>query len=100
MARAMLGRDMRLLAAFAVLLGTAPAVAVAVRRYAAPGGAGTTCSAAVPCAVDEAITGAVSGDLDRTPLLRDAACAATAAGAAAISVDQQGVRRSGSRCAT
>jgi hypothetical protein len=44
-----------------LVLALVPA-ADAAQRYAAPAGAGTTCSAAVPCSLKEAITKAKTGD--------------------------------------
>jgi hypothetical protein len=40
----------------------APTAALGAERYAAPGGSGTACSAAAPCALDGAVNGAADGD--------------------------------------
>lgn len=50
------------LAAVVAATSIAPAASAATRRYASPAGSGTTCSAASPCAITQAVTGAVHGD--------------------------------------
>src|SRR5262249_44116045 len=45
----------------AAAIGSSPASAAA-QRYASPSGSGTACTAAAPCALTQAITGASSGD--------------------------------------
>ena len=48
-------------AALAAAASTAPAASAATQRYASPTGFGTDCSAAVPCAITEAVTGTGAG---------------------------------------
>jgi hypothetical protein len=50
------------LAALAAAASTAPAASAATQRYAGPAGGGTTCSAAAPCDLKQAVEAAKAGD--------------------------------------
>ena len=75
----------RLTGALLIALVAAPS-AQAATRYATPGGGGSTCDAASPCAVADAISGAAAGD-DVVLAPGDYAVTATLRAAAAITVE-------------